>query len=614
MSTHTKREESLQTWLEPFLARLPRPAQRRMCLLYVTGLIRPGTRKSMQPIASGLTPAVYNQLHHFISAGTWNEASLEAELLARADQLAGGPDAILIINEISVPKKGTRSVGVAPQYALALDKTINCQILILLTITRNAVSVPVALHLSLPETWTSELELLERAGVPADLRSRRSAFETAFVELDRIRAAGLRFGTVMADTQYAMSLAFFRALKERGLRWAASVPRGRRSIPAKAEHEPPCQTALRKAPSSSWGVDKLVDPPRGGATFIEGSRAPDWPHKATRERMLSNIVRRMHAREQKEAIDPSAMMLVSSCSGDFMFPIYSRNPDAVLKARINIVDACQANERLRRQLEEELGLGHFEGRSWRGLHRHTLMTLIASSFLQHHALQLKPNHSAKVDIIEVPISRMEEHERMAFLFAHLAYPEPEADMQRHEITAIICNMAILQTAADEPSSAYMHCLTKPAHLSIPHVRLPRIHKSFNRKMRSRQIAASMAIPFIQEVIKGVPFKSPEHHRRRLSLMLMAELCSREEGEKEPGNVYSRAWKPSIPVLHLALAMLFESNLLNPLDVNLSTLRLKARDPEAAKVIVDASNKYADIIECIPKLRAASSRILRFRLT
>lgn len=110
----------LRHWLEPFLMRLAHPARRAMCPLYVAGLIGPGDRKSVQPMAWRLGLGGHDGLHHFVAAGVWDAAPLEAELLARADHLVGGPDAYLVIDDTALPKKGTRSVGVAPQYASTL--------------------------------------------------------------------------------------------------------------------------------------------------------------------------------------------------------------------------------------------------------------------------------------------------------------------------------------------------------------------------------------------------------------------------------------------------------------------------------------------------------------
>ena len=115
MSTSLAWEHELRSWLGPFLTHLRHPARRRMCPLYVAGLIGPGERKSLQPIAARLAPADYDQLHHFVAVGPWDEAPLETELLTQANRLVGGPSAILVIDDTALPKKGTHSVGVVPQ-------------------------------------------------------------------------------------------------------------------------------------------------------------------------------------------------------------------------------------------------------------------------------------------------------------------------------------------------------------------------------------------------------------------------------------------------------------------------------------------------------------------
>ena len=126
--------DDLSEWLKPFLARLGHKARRRMCPLYVAGLIGPGDRKSVQPMAFRTPAADYDQLHHFVGAGIWDEAPLERELLVQADGLVGGADAVLVIDDTALPKKGKHSVGVAPQYATVLGKQANCQTLVSLTL------------------------------------------------------------------------------------------------------------------------------------------------------------------------------------------------------------------------------------------------------------------------------------------------------------------------------------------------------------------------------------------------------------------------------------------------------------------------------------------------
>ena len=179
VNTTPKWEDELGRWLKPFLDRLGHKARRRMCPLYISGLIGPGDRKSVQPMAARLAPGVYDQLHHFIADGVWDAAPLESELLVQADRLVGGKDAVLVIDDTAMPKKGDRSVGVAPQYASSLGKTANCQTLVSLTLARGEVPVMVALRLFVPESWTSNPVRLKRAGVPVEHRAARTKPEIA---------------------------------------------------------------------------------------------------------------------------------------------------------------------------------------------------------------------------------------------------------------------------------------------------------------------------------------------------------------------------------------------------------------------------------------------------
>jgi SRSO17 transposase len=148
--------KELERWLKPFLERLGHKTRRRMCPVYISGLIGPGDRKSIQPMAERVGLGAYDQLHHFVSAGVWDVAPVETELLVQADKLVGGRDAVLVVDDTAVLKKGTHSVGVAPQYCSALGKIANCQTLVSLTLARGEVPVMAAMRLFLPESWTND--------------------------------------------------------------------------------------------------------------------------------------------------------------------------------------------------------------------------------------------------------------------------------------------------------------------------------------------------------------------------------------------------------------------------------------------------------------------------
>jgi len=249
-------EDELGSWLKPFLDCLGHKARRRMCPLYVSGLIGPGDRKSIQPMAARLAPGDYDRLHHFIADGVWDAAPLERELLIQADRLVGDKDAVLVIDDTAMPKKGDRSVGVAPQYASTLGKMANCQTLVSLTLACREVPVMVALRLFLPESWTSDPARLKRADVPVQDRAARTKPEIALAEIDRVIAAGVRFGCVLADAGYGLSAPFRQGLTARKLAWAVGIPRHLKVYPVDVQLIWPV-TKVRGRPRKRYVPDIL---------------------------------------------------------------------------------------------------------------------------------------------------------------------------------------------------------------------------------------------------------------------------------------------------------------------------------------------------------------------
>ena len=150
---------------------------------------------------------------------------METELLIQADRLVGGSDAVLVIDDTAVPKKGTHSVGVAAQYASALGKTTNCQTLVSLTLARGEVPVMAALRFFLRDSWISDRQRLQRAGVPAKYRTTRTKREIALAEIDRLISIGIRFHYVLADAGYGLGAPFRQGLWARRLAWAVGIPR-----------------------------------------------------------------------------------------------------------------------------------------------------------------------------------------------------------------------------------------------------------------------------------------------------------------------------------------------------------------------------------------------------
>src|SRR3712207_2744271 len=184
----------LDAWLAPFLDVLGRKTRRTWAPFYLRGLLGPGERKSLQPMAARLGLSGHDQLQHFIASPAWDDGPLWRVLAERADRLVGGPGAALVIDGTALPKKGTLSVGVARQYCGRLGKKASCQALVSLTLARGEVPIPIGLRLFLPGEWTRDPDRCARAGVPEAEVAPRSKGEIAPAELDRVLAAGVQIG------------------------------------------------------------------------------------------------------------------------------------------------------------------------------------------------------------------------------------------------------------------------------------------------------------------------------------------------------------------------------------------------------------------------------------
>jgi SRSO17 transposase len=282
-------DADLDRWLEPFLDVIGRSTRRKMAPLYVRGLLGSGGRKSVQPMAERLGLSSHDQLHHFISSSAWDDAPLWRVLAEQVDQEVGGEGAVLVVDDSGIPKKGELSVGVARQYCGELGKVANSQVLVSLTLARGEVPLPVGLRLFLPSAWTDDPERCDAAGVPEAARTAQSnprlaippsyawrnlepaSPAIALGEIDRVRAAGLRFACVLADAGFGSSPAFRHGLDERELAWAAGIACTQLVYPTtvklRAAHTPSGRPAKHPLPNR---------PPRSAAEMLETRRWP--PH------------------------------------------------------------------------------------------------------------------------------------------------------------------------------------------------------------------------------------------------------------------------------------------------------------------------------------------------
>jgi SRSO17 transposase len=388
-------KSDLDAWLAPFVSALRHKVRARMCPAYVAGLIGAGDRKSIQPMATRAGDVGYDQLHHFIASGAWDAAPLEKALLAEADRMVGGDDAWLIVDDTALPKKGGHSVGVAPQYASALGKTANCQSLVSLTLASREVPVMVGLRLFLPEDWTNNPERMARARVPKERRTALTKPEIAIREIDRVIASGVRFGCVLADSGYGSSGSFRQALSKRGLRWAVGLSRRQNVYPA--------DVALIFPVAKGGRPRKYSIPdqsPISAEVALAGEkwRRINWRRgtkgrltclfAARRVRVADGHKHRM-ADDRMQCMPGDEVWLVGErrSTGEQKYYVSNLPADASLKTLAATIKARWVCEQAHQQTKEELGLDHFEGRSWIGLHRHALMAMIAYAFLQSRRLK-----------------------------------------------------------------------------------------------------------------------------------------------------------------------------------------------------------------------------------
>jgi SRSO17 transposase len=382
-------EAELERWLGPFLARLRRREQRQWAPFYLKGLILPGERKSVEPMAARVAPGDLQQLHHFVSTSPWATAPLEEELVKAADRLVGGPDAVLVVDDTALVKQGRHSVGVKRQYCGQLGKRANCQSLVSLTLARAEVPVGVGLRLFLPEDWCADAARRTAAGVPETV-AYRPKWKIALDEIDRVLASGARFGAVLADAEYGKAAEFRHGLAERGLAYAVGI------LPAQKVH--PADVTLAFPERKGTGRPRKHPVPSaasaGAAELIEARpeafRAISWrtgtkgplraEFAALRVRVADGPVA---AHGQHLPGDEAWLVGEHRASGERKYYLSNLPPDAPLEALAVLIKGRWVCEQMHQQLKDELGLDHFEGRSWRGLHHHALLCQLAFAFLQH---------------------------------------------------------------------------------------------------------------------------------------------------------------------------------------------------------------------------------------
>ncbi len=373
---------------------------------YCTGLLLPGERKSVEPLAAltapARLPAQHQSLLHFIGQAAWSDE----RVLAKTRDLVlpwiegSGPIEAWIIDDTGFPKKGRHSVGVARQYCGQLGKQDNCQVAVTLSIANHAASLPVAYRLYLPREWAEDAARRRKAGVPAEVAFQTKP-EIALRQIAEAIAAGLPPGVVLMDAGYGNDTALRSGVGALGLSYVAGILSntsvwgpGSGPLPAQpwsGRGRPP-KRMRRDALHQPISVKALalgLEPDAWQAiTWREGANAP------LTSRFARLRVRAAHSEHKLTEPRPQEWLLVEWPEGEDEPSKYwlSTLPEDIAFDRL--VDTTMLRWRIERdyqELKQELGLGHFEGRGWRGFHHHATLCIAAYAFLIAERARIPPS-------------------------------------------------------------------------------------------------------------------------------------------------------------------------------------------------------------------------------
>jgi SRSO17 transposase len=387
-------EARLAAYLDAIAGVLGHASRAASAQAYCTGLLLPGERKSIEPMAARLDPAhvqaKHQSLHHVVAQAEWDDAAVLAAV--RAQVLPAierhGPVAYWIVDDSGFPKQGTHSVGVARQYCEQLGKQDNCQVAVSLSVANDHASLPIAYQLFLPEVWATDPTRRAKAGVPETIR-----FETktaiALGQLRQALTAGVPVGIVLGDAAYGDETAFRVGVAEVGLRYMLGVRAGTSVWAPGTEPLPPLPWSGRGRRPTRLRRDAAHQPVTLKA-LASSLSAQAWRRVTWREgsqgklssRFAAVRVRPAHRDTQRSEPWPEEWLLIEWPEAEPAKYWFSNLPPRTsLKRLVKVAKARWWIERDYQELKQELGLGHYEGRNWRGFHHHASLCIAAYGFL-----------------------------------------------------------------------------------------------------------------------------------------------------------------------------------------------------------------------------------------
>ena len=400
-----KQLRRLDKQLDEFLVGLTQPmgrAERRQwAKIYLQGLLLDGERKSIEPMAERLAQADVQALRQFVGQSPWEVQAVQRPLAHKIVDTLSEPE-VWMIDETSFPKAGECSVGVARQYCGVLGKIANCQVAVSLHWSTAEMSCPVLWRLYLPREWVEEPERRALGKIPAEVQY-QSKTQLALGLIDQALEWDLPRLPVVGDSAYGNDFDFRQQLRQRGLDYAMAVEpstkvwtadpnavalpprkptgRPRRYPPLKALPDPKDLLILaQELPAESW---KKI-------TWREGNKGPQ------ESRFAKVKVWAAHGwRKQEHPVRSAEWLLIE-------WPRGGQKPTGYWLASLGdqplglrrLVRTARARWRVEldyRELKEELGLDHYEGRHWLGWHHHVTLVSMAYAFLRVEQLRSKKN-------------------------------------------------------------------------------------------------------------------------------------------------------------------------------------------------------------------------------
>ncbi|MDH3664909.1 MAG: IS701 family transposase [Alphaproteobacteria bacterium] len=372
---------------------------------YTTGLLLPLERKSVEPIAARVDPgrvgAAHQSLHHFVAKATWSDQALLSAVrgavlpsIERHGQIEAW-----IVDDTGFPKKGKHSVGVARQYCGQLGKQDNCQVAVSLSVANEAASLPIDYRLYLPKDWAGDPARRAKAGVPDEI-----TFQTKpSIALDQIRKAvadGIPPGVVLADAGYGADMKFQTGLLELGLDYIVGIQPnssvwtdGKAPKPAKpwsGQGRPPTRLQRSEDHQPVLAKDLALSLPASAwqdVTWRAGTKG-DLVSRFTAQR-----IRPAHRDYEREEPWPELWLLIERPEDEdepTKFWFANLPADTSIDHLVRQAKLRWRIERDYLELKQELGLGHYEGRGWRGFHHHASLCIAAYGFLVAERLMFPP--------------------------------------------------------------------------------------------------------------------------------------------------------------------------------------------------------------------------------